>query len=194
MPALTILGLLAGVGIAAWLLKREGDDVQLIDWVGDLWVQMTTSEEQRIAQLQPEVQAEFRSLLADWSQAGILVDVGQTLRTAAQEKSLVEMGRTSKNLKVSWHQLGRAVDVYPVDPDTGVGDRDGKHLDRFRLMHAIAERRGWRSLAFNADGSKRLIENANGKLIWDGGHIEWREPYSTIAQAISTEGSNFGLG
>lgn len=194
MPALMILGLLAGVGIAAWLLgQSEGEDVGLLDSIGDIWVQLTTTEETRISQLQSEVQSELRMLLSDLFADGVPVSVGQTLRTSAQEKALIAEGKTAASLKISWHQLGRAVDLYPIDPVTGVTDREGKDVDRFRRMHEIAARRGWRGIAFNADGTKRLIANSKGKLVWDGGHLEWRSPYGSIAEAVNAEGAQFGL-
>jgi hypothetical protein len=193
MPALMILGLLAGVGIAAWLLgQSEGEDVGFIDSIGDFWVSLTTTEETRIAQLQPEVQSELRMLLSDLFADGVPVSVGQTLRTSAQEKALIESGKTAASLKISWHQLGRAVDLYPLN-DMGVADRDGKDIDKFRRMHQLAAARGWRGIAFNADGSKRLIANSKGKLVWDGGHLEWRAPYGSIAEAVAAEGEQYGL-
>ena len=194
MPALMILGLLAGVGFAAWLLQQsEGDDMGLLDSIGDFLATLTTTEQTRVSQLQPEVQSEFQALLSDWAASGITVTVGQTLRTSAQEKALIEAGKTAASLNISWHQLGRAVDVYPVDPVTGSADRDGRNTDLFRRMHAIAASRGWRGIAFNTDGTKHYIRNSKGKLVWDGGHLEWRSPYGTIAEAVAAEGGQYGL-
>jgi len=190
-----ILGLLAGIGLAAWLLKREseGDDMGIFDSIGDIWVQLTTSEESRIAQLQSEVQAELRALLSDLFAEGIPVEVGATLRTSAQEKALIAAGKTSADLKISWHQLGRAVDMYTIDPDTGIVDRAGKNIEQYRRMHAIAAAHGWRGIAFNSDGSQKYITNSKGKKVWDGGHLEWRAPYGSIAQAVQVEGAQYGL-
>jgi len=189
-----ILGLLAGVGFAAWLLQQsEGDDMGLLDSIGDFLATLTTTEQTRVSQLQPEVQSEFQALLSDWAASGITVTVGQTLRTSAQEKALIEAGKTAASLNISWHQLGRAVDVYPVDPVTGSADRDGRNTDLFRRMHAIAASRGWRGIAFNTDGTKHYIRNSKGKLVWDGGHLEWRSPYGTIAEAVAAEGGQYGL-
>ena len=196
-----MIGLIVGLGIAAWLLDTEVSDVSLLDSVGDWFVQLTTTEEARIAQLQPEVQTELRSLLGLLFEAGVPVEVGQTLRTSAQEKALIEAGKTSGSLTVSWHQLGRAVDMYPINPETGVADRnafrnateEALRIERFRRMHEIAALRGWRGIAFNADGTRRFISNSKGQKIWDGGHLEWRSPYDTIAQAVQAEGANYGI-
>jgi hypothetical protein len=31
------------------------------------------------------------------------------------------------------------------------------------------------------------------KKIWDGGHLEWRGPYDTIAEAVEAEGAAYGI-
>lgn len=195
MPqGMMLLGLLAGVAIAALLLKHseEESDVGLLDYVGDIWVQLTTTEESRIAQLQPDVQAELRLLLSDLFAAGLPVEVGSTLRTSAKEKALIAAGKTSGSLKISWHQLGRAVDLYPLD-ENGTADRNGVHTELFRRMHEIAEARGWHGIAFNADGSKHYLTNSAGKLVWDGGHLQWESPYGSIVEAVQAEGAEYGL-
>ncbi len=194
-PGLMTLGLLAGVAIAGWLIKRDadGEDTNVLDEVLDWLVENTTSEEARIAKMEPVTAVQFRILLTDWARHGLQVHVGQTLRTPAKEKALQAEGKTSANLKHSWHTIGRAVDVYPIIPETGKADLDGKRVDLFKLMHDIAAARGWRGIAFNADGTKRLITNSKGKKIWDGGHLEWRSPYDTIAQAVQAEGAQYGI-
>lgn len=199
-PGLTFVGLLAGIGLAAWLIKRQEEepDVSLFDQIGDLFVQLTTTEEGRIAKLQPEVQAQLRALLGDLYSAGVPVEVGATLRTSAREKALIAEGKTSASLTVSWHQLGRAVDMYPIDNDGYVvrelrKDRLEVDIALFRRMHEIAKANGWRGIAFNDDGTRHFITNSAGKKVWDGGHIEWRSPYDTIAQAVAAEGAQYGL-
>jgi hypothetical protein len=124
--------------------------------------------------------------------AGVGVYVGQTLRSSAQEKAAIDSGHTSGSLKVSWHQLGRAVDLYPLD-DAGKPDRTGTNLDAIRAIAMTAEAIGFRQLGFNSDGSKHILHNADGAPIWDSGHVEWREPYATIAEAVAAEGERFGL-
>jgi hypothetical protein len=37
---------------------------------------------------------------------------------------------------------------------------------------------------------KHLITNSKGKKIWDGGHVEWRDPYDSIGSAVAAEGTD----
>lgn len=187
----TVGGLAAATaGYAWWTRNRAGS---LIDKLGDSINMLTSTDEARLSQLQPDAQAAFRNLLGVLEADGIRVKVGTTLRTAAAEKSAIETGHTSSTLKVSWHQLGRAADLYPYDPATGAPDLDGKNTALFWRMHQLAADLGFRGIAFNADGTRRYITNAKGEKIWDGGHLEWRLPYGTIAEAVAAEGAAFGL-
>jgi hypothetical protein len=121
------------------------------------------------------------------------VHVGQTLRSSAQEKDAIASGHSSSTLKVSWHQLGRAVDLYPIDPDTGVADTSGARDDLFQQMVATARTLGFRSLAYEDDGvTRHYIQGTKGP-IWDGGHLEWRAPYSSISEAVAAEGADYGI-
>lgn len=189
------VGTVAAILVGLWLFSNYEEsqgDAQLTDEIKDFFYVLTTSEETRLSQLEPTTQAKVRELLTRLrDEDGIIIYVGQTLRTAAAEKANVDAGKTAAGLVYSWHELGRAVDLYPtVD---GAPDYNATDLEQFRTMHGMAVEMGFRSLAFNADGSKHLITNSKGKKIWDGGHIEWREPFATIAEAVATEGSNYGL-
>lgn len=180
----------AGIGVVAWWLSRERFDP--IDELGDVLVQLTTTDESRLSSMQPDAQAAARQLIAALAADGIRVKVGQTFRTPAQEKAVIDAGRSAVKTH-SWHELGRAMDLYPFNPDTGKPDLDGERVDVFARMHQIAGEMGWRGIAFNSDGSKRLITNAKGQKIWDGGHLEWRSPYGSIAEAVAAEGAAFGI-
>lgn len=195
---LTVFGMLVAVAIGAYFFRRVTEEEEeipmgIFDRVGDFLVRLTTSEESRLSQLETETQEQARALVQRLHDEGIEVSVGQTFRTPAQEKLLIAAGKTSVNLIHSWHELGRALDIYPTT-SAGLPDYNPTEegLNVYRRMHAAAEDMGFRSIAFNADGSKRLITNAKGKKIWDGGHIEWRHPYDTIAQAIAAEGEDIG--
>jgi len=157
------------------------------DEIGDAIVELTTSDESRLSQMQPDAETATRQLIAQLAGQGMKVHVGQTFRTPAQEKSAIDSGHSGVKTH-SWHELGRAVDLYPIDPDTGSPDLNGTRLDLFQQMHAVAESIGFHSIAFNADGTRHLITNNAGKKIWDGGHLEWRPPYGTIAEAWQAEG------
>lgn len=190
-----IFAALTAVAVGAWLFGRDEEEtgVSLIDGIGDWFAILTTSEETRVAQLEPTTQAKVRELIARLeSEYGIKVHAGQTVRTPAQEKANVEAGKTSASLTHSWHEIARAIDMIPLLPDGSI-DWNGSNLENFRTMHRLAEEIGFRSLAFNSDGTKRLIANSKGKKIWDGGHIEWRDPYDTLAQAIAAEGPSYGI-
>jgi hypothetical protein len=188
-----VAGAIVAVLFGVWFIKRETDGESLFDSIGDFIAELTTSEEGRLQKLQPEAQAMFRALINSLeADEGIKVHVGQTLRTPAQEKAVIDAGRSAVKTH-SWHELGRAVDLYPINPDTGKADLDGVRVDLFLRMHEKAAALGFRGIAFNADGSKRFITNNAGKKIWDGGHLEWRGPYDTIAEAVEAEGAAYGI-
>jgi hypothetical protein len=184
----------AAVAGAAWWSTRD-DDGGLLDTALDAITLLTSTEASRVDKLQPDVQAALMTLIATLADQGLKVYVGQTLRTAAQEKANVDKGATSAGLVYSWHELGRAVDLYPIDPDTGKSDLQGIRLDLFQQMHAVAKSQGWRGIAFEADGvTRHYLTNSKGKKVWDGGHIEWRAPHATLAAAVAAEGSAYGIG
>lgn len=179
---------------AAWWAQRD-EDGGILDTVLDEVTIMTSNETSRLAQLQPDVQDQLNQLILALAADGLKVFVGQTLRTAAQEKANVEAGKTSAGLIYSWHSLGRAVDLYPVDPDTGKPDYAGRRVDLFIQMHAAAKLAGWRGIAFEADGTtKHYLTNSKGRKVWDGGHIEWRAPHASIVAAVAAEGAAYGIG
>jgi hypothetical protein len=188
-----ILGAAAlGGGVLAFYWANKDEPGALVDQLGDALVDLTSSEESRLEQLEPVTQEQVRALISTLAGQGIAVHVGQTLRTAAQEKDAQDSGHTSASLVTSWHQIGRAVDLYPLD-DAGKVDYSGTNLDAIRAIADTAESMGFRQLAFNADGSKRIIQGSKGP-IWDSGHIEWRAPYGSIAEAVAAEGANYGIG
>lgn len=185
--------LLAGAGLAAgaaaWYVTVGTNPV---DELADLAVALTTTDEERIARLSPETQGAAMQLLAALAARGISVKVGQTFRTPADEKAAIDADRSAVTSH-SWHELGRAWDLYPIDPGTGSPDMKGANLDLFRAMHETAAQLGWRGLAFDADGNRRYITTRSGKRIWDGGHLEWRAPYASIGEAVAAEGAAYGI-
>lgn len=174
------------------VLGDVSDDGGPVDQLGDALVTLTSSDEARLAKLEPSTQEQVRGLIADLAAQGLSVKVGQTLRTPAEEKADVAAGKSSATLVHSWHEIGRAVDLYPIDPATGAPDLNGSNVDLFHTMVDAATARGFRSLAFNSDGSRRYINTTRGP-VWDGGHLEWRAPYGSIAEAIAAEGPNYGI-
>ena len=184
----------AAVAGAAWWSSRD-EDGGILETIVDEVTLVTTTETARVIGLQPEVGAQLSRLIAKLAAGGIDVYVGQTIRTKAQEQANVEGGKTAAGLKFSWHSLGRAVDLYPIDPATGKWDRNVNRLDLYQAMHAAAKSLGWRGIAFEADGvTKKYLTNSKGKKIWDGGHLEWRAPHATIVAAVAAEGAVYGIG
>lgn len=182
----------AALGLGYYLLRARDGAGSVLDQVGDDLVLLTTSEESRLADLEAGTQAAARALIQALHEDGLEVHVGQTLRTTAQERAQIDAGHSAVKTH-SWHELGRALDLYPINPDTGSPDFDGIRIDLFVRMHDAAAAAGFHGLAFNPDGTKRLITTAAGKKIWDAGHLEWRAPYGTIAQAVAAEGAAFGV-
>jgi hypothetical protein len=190
--ALFLAGGAALVG-GAWWWSEENDGANVVDLVTDFLSELTTSEVERMEQLEPETQSMLHDLiLALGTIDGIRVHVGQTARTSAQEKANFEAGKTSKNLTHSWHELRRAVDLYVIDPDTGKPDLKGKRVDLYRTMHARAKLMRWKGIAFNDDGSKKILYNSRNQPIWDAGHLENRGSYATVAEAWAAEGPAIG--
>lgn len=182
------------VAAAAWWSGRE-EDGGIVDTVLDALALLSSSEADRMAKLEPSTREALGELLEACAAEGLRLFIGQTLRTAAAEKANVDAGKTAAGLVYSWHELGRAVDAYPIDPDTGKADYAGRRVDLFQQMHRIAKGLGWRGIAFKDDGvTKRTIINSKGHPVWDGGHLEWRTPHATIAAAVAAEGAAFGIG
>jgi hypothetical protein len=189
-----IVGLALVLLVVGFLfLEGQGDPVAGASNVfADVRDALNGDEQTRFDELQPDVQTQLSALLTDLKSQGIDAYVGQTLRTQDEEASVIAAGRSAVTTH-SWHELGRAVDLYPRDPITGAGDHTGTNLDAIRTIALTAQGRGWRQLGFNDDGSKRTITTSSGKKIWDSGHIEWRSPYGSIAEAVAAEGSNYGI-
>ncbi len=192
------LAILAGI----WLVKRDGEG-DIGDEIGDALVMLTSTDESRLSQLEPETQAQVRGLIQDLANgvpdpgypagdvlASFPVHVGNTLRTQAEEKAAIASGHSAVKSH-SWHEIGRAVDLYPIDSNTGKIAADDSPL--YLVMQQAAVARGFRQIAFDDNWDRRYITNAQGKKIWDGGHMEWRGPYDSIAEAVNAEGASYGI-
>jgi hypothetical protein len=190
-----LLTIVVGVTIAvvAGLLVFPGETAFLINYVGDTLYTLTTSEETRLQQLEPETQTTIRALIQNLANDGLTIHVGQTLRSTAEERAAIDSGLSAIKSH-SWHEIGRAADLYPINPDTGQADTQGVRDDLFIQMQQAAVALGLRQIAYNDDWSRRYITNAQGKKIWDGGHMENHGPYATIAEAIAAEGATYGIG
>jgi hypothetical protein len=138
---------------------------------------------QRLDTLISEARQAFDQLIAAMTARGLEPFIGQCGRTPAQQAQAIKDGTTSKNQKISWHELGRAVDFRARVHD-GSEDLTTNNETFFRALYEEATKiLGLRSLAYHLDGSKLLI---NGKT-WDAGHVEYRTPYTTLAEAVAAE-------
>lgn len=147
---------------------------------------MTPVEIFRLTQLTPETRERVQQLIDAMTARGLDVYVGQTLRTQAQQHEAQARGTTSATQSRSWHQLGRAADLRKRNAD-GTVDESTHDEGFFQALFDEATKVGLRSLAFRADGSRLLIHTTHGD-VWDAGHVEYREPFGTLAEAFTAEG------
>jgi hypothetical protein len=144
---------------------------------------MTPGQLQRLDTLIPEARQAFDQLIAAMIARGLTPYVGQCRRTPDQQAQAIHDGTTSKRQTISWHELGRAVDFRALLPD-GTPDQTTHNEPFFKALYEEATKiDGLRSLAYHLDGSKLLL---NGKT-WDAGHVEFRQPYETLAEAVQAE-------
>lgn len=144
---------------------------------------LSAGELARLDTLIPEARTAHDALIAAMTTRGLEPYVGQCGRTPAQQQAAIAGGTTSAHQVLSWHEIGRAVD-YRARLADGSEDMTTSNEAFFQALSEEAGKiDGMRSLAYNADGSKLLL---NGHL-WDAGHCEWRIPYATLVAAVKTE-------
>lgn len=142
----------------------------------------TLSELQRIGLLRPEVKEKWLAVLREAKGIALpgRIVTGTTLRTAAAQKVQFEEGRSAIQT-VGFHGVGAAIDFYyTVNPPAL--ESWTKHVPLLRKVVKIAEKHGFTSLAFNADGTQRIIKTKKGSF-WDAGHVEYRTP--EVVKAIA---------
>jgi len=148
---------------------------------------LTPSELARLQRLIPEARERVWRVIEDMAARGFDVYVGQTSRTADEVAKAATEGRASIGMKHDWHELGRAADLRQRKAGGGVNFDQGPASEPFwRALYEAAVKHGLRSLAYREDGSKLIINGAKGP-IWDSGHVEWRQPYATLAEAVAAE-------
>lgn len=144
---------------------------------------LSPAETARLDTLIPPARAAHDTLIAAMTARGLEPFIGQCGRTPAQQQAAIDAGTTSAHQVLSWHEIGRAVD-YRARLADGSEDVTTKNEAFFQALSEEAGKiDGMRSLAYNADGSKLLL---NGHL-WDAGHCEFREPYGTLVAAVRAE-------
>ena len=144
---------------------------------------LSPAELARLDTLIPAARTAHDALIAAMTARGLEPFVGQCGRTPAQQQAAIAAGTTSAHQHISWHELGRAVD-YRARLADGSEDETTRNEAFFRALSEEAGRiDGLRSLAYNADGSKILINH----VTWDAGHVEYRLPYATLIAAVKAE-------
>ena len=144
---------------------------------------LSPAELARLDTLIPVARTAHDALIAAMTARGLEPFVGQCGRTPAQQQTAIAAGTTSAHQHISWHELGRAVD-YRARLSDGSEDETTRNETFFRALFEEAGKiDGLRSLAYNADGSKILL---NG-VTWDAGHVELRTPYATLLAAVRAE-------
>ena len=118
------IALAVGLALIAAYIMFPDTVGEVVDSAVDSIVVLTTTEDYRLSQLESETEQQVRQLLANLQAQGLTVQVGQTLRTAAQEKTAIDSGHSGVKT-ASWHESGRAVDLYPINPDTLAPDYNG---------------------------------------------------------------------
>src|SRR6185437_10624936 len=140
---------------------------------------LSPAELARLDTLIPSARAPHDALIAAMTARGLEPYVGQCGRTPAQQQTAIAAGTTSAHQHISWHELGRAVD-YRARLSDGSEDETTRNETFFRALFEEAGKiDGLRSLAYNADGSKILL---NG-VTWDAGHVELRTAFATVGPA-----------
>jgi hypothetical protein len=180
-----VIALVLGA-LAALLLWRGSTEVALLaeTVAGFVMRALGKDEQARRLQLLPNVRLALDGLRLELEEVHhIKTYVGSTLRTPKEQAAAV--AASASDTQQSWHLLARAVDMYVIDPDTGLPDRAGKRTDLYLQMHRSAVGWGFRGIAFDlATGAKKYLKS--GK--WDGGHLEFPEGM-TWAQAAAVGGA-----
>jgi hypothetical protein len=143
---------------------------------GGITLYETAKETARLDALEPSVGSRVRQLRANLLLKGIRTTVGQTVRSDEEQENLPDTATATND---SWHEVARAIDLYPHRP--GQAWDKGDWAD-YVAMYTEAAKLGARQIGMNADGTKRFITNRAGTKTWDGGHLEFRDGL-TYAQA-----------
>lgn len=149
---------------------------------------MTKPELDRLTLLTPETLWRVERVIQKMKDRGFDIYVGGTRRTKAEELAARASGHSGQNQTSSWHMLGRAADLRLRAAGGGASFDQSEASEPFwRALYEEATALGLRSLAYRPDGSKFIIQGARGPL-WDSGHVEWRAPFGTLAEAMAAEG------
>lgn len=145
---------------------------------------LTRTEWARLSRLEPDTRRRVETLIARLRARGIELHIGSTRRSEAEQAALVAEGKSANT--ISWHNSGRAVDLYPKVG--GKPDYDVTRPDLYRVMHQEWAALGGTGLAYSPypNGPNRLITTykaGKAKKVWDGGHVEFKGGFATPAEA-----------
>lgn len=163
---LGIVALIYGVGAAAAALaiglKRD------INLDGP-------QEDARLKRLQPHIRARVLELQRRLRARGVRTFVGTTRRTTAEQTEAQAADRSATPR--SWHLIGRAVDLYVIDPTTGQPDTMARRLDLYKILWEEAKRLG--AVVFT-----KPIRLKSGKKLFDAAHVYWTDGLTWKAAVV----------
>lgn len=150
---------------------------------------LTPGELARLQRLTAETRELGWLVLEEMARRGFDAYVGSTARSAEETAKAVASGHSSADQKHSWHELRRAIDFRQRKAGGGPNFDQGPASEPFwRALYEVSTALGMRSLGYRPDGSKLIIQGSKGP-IWDSGHVEWRQPFRTLAEAFAAEGT-----
>ncbi len=177
----------AGVGtvLAFYLVGRKRRAIRRA-----VHVSMSARERRRIGQLAPDVRAAYEAFLYAAAARGIRIFTGRTQGTIAKTAAHNKAGRS--DVHVSWHDLTppRGIDIQVYSPTTGrriSSPKTRAEIALYRKVLRLAEKYGFRQIAFHKDGSRRFLSSG----AWDAYHIEHRGPYRGIQVAARATGVKY---
>ena len=156
---------------------------------------MTFAELERLSRLAPPFQVRVRAICARMVERGYPEPfIGDTERSYDEQQRAVARGTSNRKQKWSWHfrfgkgekcadEGARAVDFrYRLPGDKR--DPTTKQEDFFLALYHEATWAGCRSIAYERDEHGLRKKYINGGRLWDAGHVEYREPYATLEEAV----------
>ena len=149
---------------------------------------MTDAEKFRLSLLTPSTRARVEDVIQRMVGRGFREPyIGQTLRSLDEQRDAVKRGTTGRKQNLSWHLIRRAVDIRDRLP-SGKPDETTRNEAFFLALWKEATACGLRCLGYVRDANGYPMKHyINGGKVWDAGHLEYREPYGSLVEAIRAE-------
>lgn len=151
---------------------------------------MTDRELSLIAELLPDVRAQYMRYRAHLGDIGIEEMVIKTSRSRAEQQAKFEEGKSSN--PVSWHELRRALDRWLRWTGSHTWDSKAANHHLYLKANRLAEAHGFRQIGFTPDDKVRILHGSSGPYT-DPYHLERRDPHQTLAAAIAAEAPHLAL-